>query len=46
MTLVVDNGSQQAVNQQAGIIDKTIRLFAKEKMKIKNFKHFFNWFYG
>lgn len=38
--LVVDNGSQQAVNQQAGIIDKAIRLFAKEKNENKELDTF------
>ena len=38
--LVVDNGSQQAVNQQAGIIDKAIRLFAKEKNEDKELQTF------
>ncbi|MCG3717280.1 hypothetical protein L5F64_16935, partial [Aliarcobacter butzleri] len=37
---VVDNGSQQAVNQQAGIIDKAIRLFAKEKNEDKELQTF------
>ncbi|WNL27700.1 hypothetical protein QUR76_08415 [Arcobacter cryaerophilus gv. pseudocryaerophilus] len=37
---VVDNGSQQALNQQAGIIDKAIRLFAKEKNEDKELQTF------
>lgn len=38
--LVVDNGAQQALNQQAGIIDKAIRLFAKEKNEDKELQTF------
>lgn len=38
--LVVDNGSQQAVNQQAGVIDRAIRLFAKEKNEDKELQTF------
>lgn len=38
--LVVDNGSQQAVNQQASIIDKAIRLFVKEKNEDRELQTF------
>ncbi|QNM90621.1 hypothetical protein HOO34_02505 [Aliarcobacter cryaerophilus] len=38
--LVVDNGAQQAINQQAGVIDRAIRLFAKEKNENKELDTF------
>ncbi len=38
--LVVDNGAQQAINQQAGVIDRAIRLFVKEKNEDKELQTF------